>query len=107
MLITSAPRKEGPVSIGGSGDTLNRLEEMIREEKDSAAGRARVARDAIDTTELNEMEAERSALEEMALADFAAEAGIVLEGDSGGGVTEGDGGGGESDAPATEDEKTM
>lgn len=92
--------------IGGSGDTLNRLEEMVREEKDKAAGRARVARDAIDTTELGQMEAEREAMEEMALADFAADAGIVLEGDQAGGIVEGDGGG-ETEAPASEDEKAM
>jgi phage shock protein A len=91
--------------IGGSGDTLNRLEEMVREEKENAAGRARVARDAIDTTELGEMETERAAMEEMALADFAAEAGIVLEGDQAGGVVEGDSG--ESEGPAAEDEKAM
>ena len=65
--------------IGGSGDTLDRLEEMVREEKENAKGRARVARDSMDTTELKQMEAERNALEEMALADFAAEAGIVVE----------------------------
>ena len=84
--------------IGGAGDTLNRLEEMVREEKENAKGRARVARDSIDSTELSEMEAERSALEEMALADFAADSGIVMEGD---------GDGGESEGPAVEDEKTM
>ena len=77
---------------------LNRLEEMVREEKEEAKGRARVAKDSIDTTDLVEMEAERSALEEMALADFAAESGIVMEGD---------GDGGETEAPAAEDEKTM
>lgn len=65
--------------IGGSGDTLNRLEEALREEKEKAAGRSRVARDSIDTTELKAIEAERDALGEMALADFAAEAGIVLD----------------------------
>lgn len=83
--------------IGGSGDTLNRLEEMVREEKDKAKGRARVARDSIDTTDLKEMEAERSALEELALAEFAAASGIVMEGD--GGVV--------SDSPSSVDEKTM
>ncbi len=82
--------------IGGAGDTLNRLEEMVAEEKETAKGRARVAKDSIDTTELKEMEAERSALEEMALADFAAESGIVIESDAP--VDEG---------PALEDEKTM
>lgn len=65
--------------IGGSGDTLDRLEEMVREEKENAKGRARVARDTMDTTDLKQMEAERAALEEMALADFAADAGIVVE----------------------------
>lgn len=84
--------------IGGAGDTLNRLEGMVREEKEKAKGRARVARDSIDTGDLNRMETERSALEELALADFAAGEGIVLEG-------------GTSDAgpsaPALEDEKAM
>lgn len=83
--------------IGGSGDTLNRLEEIVREEREEAKGRARVAKDSIDTTELNAMEAERTALEELALAEFAAESGIVIEGE------EPDSG----EAPASEDEKTM
>lgn len=65
--------------IGGAGDTLNRLEEMVRDEKEKALGRARVARDNIDNSELQTMESERQALEEMALADFAAEAGIVID----------------------------
>lgn len=68
--------------IGGAGDTLNRLEEMVREEKEKAVGRARVARDSIDTHDLDRMETERAALEELALADFAAEAGIVLDTES-------------------------
>ena len=88
-------------NIGGSGDTLNRLEEMVSEEKDKAAGRARVARDSIDTGDLKELEAEQDAMEDMALADFAADAGIVI--DSGGGVSEGgDDGGGVADAPVSE-----
>ena len=87
--------------IGGSGDTLNRLEEMVREEHDKAAGRARVARDSIDTTEIQTMANEQKALEDLALADFAAESGIVLdEGDSGSG-------GGDSEAPSSDSEKTM
>ena len=83
--------------IGGAGDTLNRLEEVVREEREQAKGRARVAKDSIDTSDLNEMEAERSALEELALADFAAEAGIVLDSESDG----------SEETPASEDEKTM
>jgi len=65
--------------IGGAGDTLNRLEGLVREERENAKGRARVARDSIDSTELNAMETERAALESLALADFAAESGIVLD----------------------------
>lgn len=65
--------------IGGSGDTLDRLEEMVREEKDEAAGRARVAKDSIDTTQLKEIEAEQDVMEDMALADFAAQAGLVMD----------------------------
>ena len=64
--------------IGGAGDTLNRLEVMVREEKENAKGRARVAKDSINTADLNQMETERTAMEELALADFAAEAGIVI-----------------------------
>ncbi len=64
--------------IGGAGDTLNRLEVMVREEKENAKGRARVAKDSINTADLDQMETERTAMEELALADFAAEAGIAI-----------------------------
>ncbi|MDF1826077.1 MAG: PspA/IM30 family protein [Verrucomicrobiales bacterium] len=83
--------------IGGAGDTLNRLEGIVREEREEAKGRARVAKDSIDSTELNAMEAERDALEELALADFAAESGIVIEDDSSS----------DTSTTASEDEKTM
>jgi phage shock protein A len=66
-------------SIGGSGDTLSRLQEMVDEERNKAAGRARVARDSIDTTEIKMVESEQKALADQALADFAAREGIVLE----------------------------
>ena len=75
--------------IGGSGDTLNRLQEMVQEESDKAAGRARVAKDSVDNTDIKAMESEQKALEDMALADFAAESGIVLdEGSDDGGEAE-------------------
>ncbi|MGK9230185.1 PspA/IM30 family protein [Inquilinus limosus] len=67
--------------IGGSGDTLNRLHEMVEEERQKAAGRARVAKDAIDMTEVNLKEAEMNALAEQALADFAAREGMTLDAD--------------------------
>ncbi len=66
-------------SIGGSGDTLNRLESMVNEERDKAAGRARVARDSLDMTGINIKESEQNALAEQALANFAASEGIELE----------------------------
>lgn len=69
--------------IGGAGDTLNRLEIMVREEKEKAKGRARVAKDSINTADLDQMETERAAMEELALADFAAEAGIVIDAEPG------------------------
>jgi phage shock protein A len=65
-------------SIGGSGDTLNRLHEMVEEERNKAAGRARVARDSLDMSEVNVKEAEMKALADQALADFAAAEGISL-----------------------------
>lgn len=67
-------------SIGGSGDTLDRLTEMVNEERDKAAGRARVARDSVDFSGIQIKEAEQKALAEQALADFAAQEGIALEG---------------------------
>ena len=66
-------------SIGGSGDTLNRLEEMVGEEREKAAGRARVARDSLNTTDFQMQESEQHALADQALADFAASEGLALE----------------------------
>jgi phage shock protein A len=65
--------------IGGSGDTINRLHEMVEEERTKAAGRARVAKDSLDMTEVNVKGAELEALGDQALADFAAREGITLE----------------------------
>lgn len=62
--------------MGGGGETLNRLHEMVEDDRTKAAGRARIARDAIDTTTFKGMEAEQKALEQMALADFAAAEGM-------------------------------
>lgn len=66
-------------SIGGSGDTLDRLEEMVSEERQKAAGRARVARDSLNTTDFQMQEAEQHALADQALADFAAAEGLTLD----------------------------
>lgn len=66
-------------SIGGSGDNLDRLQEIVEEERTKAAGRARVARDSMDLSEIEMKESEQDALAEMALADFAAAEGIQIE----------------------------
>jgi phage shock protein A len=66
-------------SIGGSGDTLDRLQGMVEDERNKAAGRARVARDSLDMSGVQLKEAEQNALADQALADFAAKEGIALE----------------------------
>lgn len=65
--------------IGSSGDTMDRLHQVVEEERTKAAGRARVARDSMDLTEVNLKQAEQQALADQALAEFAAQAGITLE----------------------------
>lgn len=69
--------------IGASGDTLNRLQEIVEGEREKAAGRARVARDSMNIPEVHIKEAEQKALADEALAEFAAQAGITLEPTSG------------------------
>src|SRR5207237_8619909 len=66
-------------TIGGSGDTLDRLHTMVEEEREKAAGRARVAHDSLNTTEFAMKEEEQKALADQALADFAAKEGLALE----------------------------
>ena len=63
-------------SIGGSGDTLNRVEEYLTERRDKAAGRARVAASTIDSTKVELLEAEQQALADAALDEFAAAYGL-------------------------------
>jgi len=63
-------------SIGGSGDTLDRVEEYLTERRDKAAGRARVAASTIDTSKVELLEAEQQALADAALNEFAAAYGI-------------------------------
>ncbi len=65
--------------IGGAGDTLNRLTDMVEEDRQRAAGRARVAKDSLDTTDFHMKEAEQKALADQALADFAAKEGIAVD----------------------------
>jgi phage shock protein A len=65
-------------SVGGSGDTLNRVEEFLNERRDKAAGRARVAADSVDTSKVELMEAEQEAMGDAALAEFAAAYGLEV-----------------------------
>jgi phage shock protein A len=81
-------------SIGGSGDTLDRLHKMVEEEREVASGRARVARDSLNTSDLIVKDEEQKALAELALADFAAKEGLTIESTT-------------TDAPATETVKSM
>lgn len=57
-------------TIGGSGDTINRVEEYLEERRDKAAGRARVASSGVDTSQVEMKEAEQAALAEQALVEF-------------------------------------
>jgi len=66
-------------NIGSSGETLDRLHTIVEEERSKAAGRARVARDTMDTSGVMVKEAEQKALADQALADFAAKEGIPLD----------------------------
>jgi phage shock protein A len=69
-------------TIGGSGDTLNRLHDMIEEERTKAAGRARIAKDSVDMSDVDIKESEMNALADQALADFAAKEGISIPGEA-------------------------
>jgi phage shock protein A len=64
-------------SIGGSGDTLNRVEEYLNERHDKAAGRSRVASSSIDIKGVELKEAEQSALADQALAEFESAYGMT------------------------------
>jgi phage shock protein A len=66
-------------TIGGSGETLDRLSNIVEEERSKAAGRVRVARDTLDTSGVQIKESEQKALADQALADFAAKEGIALD----------------------------
>jgi phage shock protein A len=56
--------------MGGAGETLNRLQTMVDEERNKAAGRVRVARDSLNTGDVLIKESEQKALADQALTDF-------------------------------------
>ncbi len=58
--------------LGAGGDTLNRLEEIVNEERYKASGRVRVAVDSIDLKDVPVKDVEQRELAEQALAAFEA-----------------------------------
>ncbi|HOX27030.1 MAG TPA: PspA/IM30 family protein [Candidatus Krumholzibacteria bacterium] len=71
-------------TIGGAGDTINRVEEYLTERRDKAAGRARVAVSTIDSSKVELLEAEQQALADQALTEFAAAYGLEVPPPAGG-----------------------
>jgi phage shock protein A len=62
--------------VGDMGDTMKTVEEVLAKRYELSAGKARVAKDMVDITKVQEKEVERKALEQAALADFLAGQGI-------------------------------
>lgn len=62
--------------VGDLGDTMKTVEEVLNKRYEFSAGKARVAKDVVDTNALREKENERKALEQNALAEFLASQGI-------------------------------
>jgi phage shock protein A len=63
--------------VGDLGDTMKTVEDVLNKRYEVSAGKARVAKDMVDTNALEEMESERKALEQNALAEFLASQGIA------------------------------
>jgi phage shock protein A len=59
-------------SFHGPGDSLNRLQEMVTEEREKANARVRVATSGLTTSRPGETEAEQRALEAQALEEYMA-----------------------------------
>jgi len=62
--------------VGDLGDTMKRVDEILQKRYEVSAGKARLAKDLVDTDALMEKENERKALEQVALAEFLASQGI-------------------------------
>jgi phage shock protein A len=62
--------------LGAGGDTMNRLEEQLNERLELATGKAQVAKDAADFSDIVMKESEQKALESQALAELAASMGM-------------------------------
>ena len=88
--------------LGGAGETLSRLEEMVNEEREKAAGRSRVARDSMNMDDIKIKETEQKAMQDMALADLAAELGESVSSSN---ASSGDGGAAETQSENNPTEK--
>ncbi len=62
--------------VGDLGDTMKTVEEILAKRYEVSAGKARVAKDLVDMSAIQEKESERKALEQAALAEFLASQGI-------------------------------
>jgi phage shock protein A len=63
--------------VGDLGDTMKTVEDALNKRYEVSAGKARLAKDMVDTSALREKEAESKALEQNALAEFLASQGIA------------------------------
>jgi phage shock protein A len=63
--------------VGDLGDTMKTVEDVLNKRYEMSAGKARLAKDMVDTGVLREKEAESKALEQNALAEFLASQGIA------------------------------
>jgi phage shock protein A len=66
--------------VGDLGDSMKTVEEVLNKRYEKSAGKARVAADMVDMTQVQEKENERKALEQTALAEFLASQGIQTAG---------------------------
>ena len=62
--------------VGDLGDTMKTVEDILQKRYEVSAGKARVARDMVDMSAVQEKENERKALEQQALAEFLASQGV-------------------------------
>ena len=73
--------------VGDLGDTLKDVEGVLEKRYEVSAGKARVAKDMVNMSEVQEKESERKALEQNALAEFLASQGVQTSGTAAAGPT--------------------
>ncbi len=68
--------------VGDLGDSMKSVEEILNKRYEQSAGKARLAKDLVDVSSVQEKESERKALEQAALAEFLAGKGIAVSADA-------------------------